>query len=225
MTPSFSIPAPRTIALFGATGKTGRHVLAQALAAGHTVRALARRPEALAEAADANAAARLTVIAGDVLDAAAVRETLRGADVVVSVFGQVKGSPPTVQTDGTQNIVDAMAEQGIRRIISLSGGGLAAEQHDRPKTPDKIIKWLLQRIAPQVLADAEGHLLVLRASGLDFTVVRGPRLTDAPATGSYRVGWVGVNASTQIARADLAMFILTQLDDRQFIGELPFASR
>lgn len=225
MTPSFSIPALRTIALFGATGKTGRHVLAQALAAGHTVRALARRPEALAEAADANAAARLTVIAGDVLDAAAVRETVRGADVVVSVFGQVKGSPPTVQTDGTQNIVDAMAEQGIRRIISLSGGGLAAEQHDRPKTPDKIIKWLLQRIAPQVLADAEGHLLVLRASGLDFTVVRGPRLTDAPATGSYRVGWVGVNASTQIARADLAMFILTQLDDRQFIGELPFASR
>ena len=221
MTPSFSIPAPRTIALFGATGKTGRHVLAQALAAGHTVRALARRPEALAEAA----AARLTVIAGDVLDADAVRETVRGADVVVSVFGQVKGSPPTVQTDGTQNIVDAMAEQGIRRIISLSGGGLAAEQHDRPKTPDKIIKWLLQRIAPQVLADAEGHLLVLRASGLDFTVVRGPRLTDAPATGSYRVGWVGVNASTQIARADLAMFILTQLDDRQFIGELPFASR
>lgn len=213
-------PAPHTIALFGGTGKTGRHVLAQALEAGHTVRALARRPESLDVGHE-----RLTVIAGDVLDAAAVRETVRGADVVVSVFGHVKGSPPTLQTDGTQNIVDAMAEQGIRRIISLSGGGLPAEQHDRPKTPDRIIKWLLKRLSPQVLADAEGHLAVLRASGLDLTVARGPRLTDAPATGAYRVGWVGVNASTQIARADLATFILTQLDDRTFIGELPFVSR
>ncbi len=213
-------PEPRTIALFGGTGKTGRHVLAQALEAGHSVRALARRPASIETSHE-----RLTVIAGDVLDAAAVRETVQGADVVVSVFGQVKGSPPTLQTNGTQHIVDAMAAAGIRRIISLSGGGLPAPEHDQPKAPDKVIKWLLQRISPQVLADAEGHLAVLRASGLDFTVVRGPRLTDAPATGSYRVGWVGVNAGTQIARGDLASFILTQLDDPQFIGELPFVSR
>jgi putative NADH-flavin reductase len=213
-------PPPRTIALFGATGKTGRHVLAQALEAGHTVRALARRPESIEREHE-----RLTVLAGDVLDATAVRETVRGADVVVSVFGQVKGSPPTLQTEGTQNIVDAMRAEGIRRIISLSGGGLPAEQHDQPKTPDRIIKWLLKRLSPQVLADAESHLAVLTASGLDWTVARGPRLTDAPATGTYRVGWVGVNASTQIARADLATFILTQLDDTTFVHELPFVSR
>ena len=213
-------PAPRTIALFGATGKTGRHVLAQALEAGHSVRALARRPESIETSHE-----RLTVLAGAVLDAAAVRETVRGANVVVSAFGQVKGSPPTLQTDGTQNIVDAMGAEGIRRIISLSGGGLAAPGHDQPKAPDTIIKWLLKRISPQVLADAESHLAVLRASGLDWTVARGPRLTDNPATGSYRVGWVGVNASTQIARADLATFILTQLDDTTFVHQLPFVSR
>ncbi|MBU1250297.1 MAG: SDR family oxidoreductase [Actinobacteria bacterium] len=209
---------PRTLALFGATGKTGRHVLAQALEAGHSVRALARRPEAL------DAHERLAVVAGDVRDSDAVRETVRGSDAVVSVFGQVKGSPPTLQTEGTQAIVDAMAEQGIRRIISLSGGGLPAEEHDQPKVPDRIIRWLLRRLSPAVLDDAIAHLAVLRASGLDWTVVRGPRLTDAPATGSYRVGWVGVNASTQIARADLARFILTQLDDDTFVHELPFVS-
>lgn len=224
MTTPSTAPAPHTIALFGATGKTGRHVLTQALAVGHTVRALARRPESLADELAA-ADGRLIVVAGDVLDSAAVRQTVRGADVVVSVFGQVKGSPPTLQTDGTQNIVDAMGAEGIRRIISLSGGGLPAEEHDQPKVPDKIIKWLLQRISPQVLADAENHLAVLRASGLDWTVARGPRLTDAPATGTYRVGWVGVNASTQIARADLARFILTQLDDATFVHEMPFVSR
>ncbi len=210
---------PRTLALFGATGRTGRHVLAQALEVGHSVRALARRPEAL------DAHERLTVVAGDVRDRDAVRETVRGSDAVVSVFGQVKGSPPSLQTEGTQAIVDAMAEQGIRRIMSLSGGGLPAEEHDQPKVPDRIIRWLLRRLSPAVLDDAIGHLAVLRASGLDWTVVRGPRLTDAPATGSYRVGWVGVNASTQIARADLARFILTQLDDDTFVHELPFVSK
>ena len=97
--------------------------------------------------------------------------------------------------------------------------------HDQPKVPDKIIKFLLKRLSPQVLADAETHLDVLRRSGLDWTVARGPSLTDAPATGTYRVGWVGVNASTQIARADLARFILTQLDDTQFVHELPFVSK
>lgn len=207
-----------TIALFGASGRTGHHVLEQALAAGHTVRALSRRADAL-EPND-----RLTVIVGDALDAAAVRDTVRGADAVISVFGQVKGSSPTLQTDGTRNIVDAMREEGVSRIVSLSGGGLPAVQ-DKPKTADRVIRFLLKRISPQVLDDAVNHLEVLRDSGLDWTVVRGPRLTEAPATGSYRVGWVGVDASTQIGRADLAKFILTQLDDRRFIHELPFVSR
>lgn len=211
---------PHTIALFGGTGRTGKHVLDQALAAGHSVRMLARRPEAVAVASD-----HLVVIGGDVLDAATVAETVKGADVVVSVFGHVKGSPPTLQTDGTRTIVAAMKELEPSRIITLSGGGLPSKEHDRPKTADKIIRFLLQRISPQVLADAESHLEVLRESGLDWTVVRGPRLTDATPTGTYRVGWVGVNASTQIARGDLASFILTQIDDRKFVHELPFASR
>ena len=207
-----------TIALFGATGRTGRHVLGQALAAGHTVRVLSRRADTIA------ADGRVTTIVGDVLDPAAVSRTVQGADAVISVFGQVKGSPPTLQTRGTELIVYAMHEHKLRRLISLSGGGLPAPQ-DKPKTADRIIRLLLRRLSPQVLDDAISHLEVLRRSGLDWTVVRGPRLTDGPATGTYRVGWVGVNASTQIARADLARFILTQLEDDRFVHELPFVSR
>ena len=212
--------ATKTIALFGGSGKTGQHVLRQALDAGYTVRALARRPGSLPPAAD-----RLVVVAGDILGQAAVSEVVRGADVVVSVFGQVKGSSPTVQTDGTRHIVTAMRQEGVRRIISLSGGGLPSEEHDRPKAPDRIIRFLLQVLAPKVLADAKGHLEVLKTSGLDWTVARGPRLTDEAGAGTYRVGWVGVNASTQIAREDLARFILTQVDDRRYVHQLPFVSR
>jgi len=208
-----------TVALFGSSGRTGTHVLKGALAAGHRVRVLVRRPDLFGAPP-----VGVAVVPGDVQDPAAVAETVRGTNAVISVFGHVKGSPPTLQTDGTRAIVNAMGAARIPRIISLSGGGLPAEQ-DQPKTADRIIRFLLKRLSPQVLLDAQGHLEVLRESGLEWTVVRGPRLTDGPAIGNYRVGWVGVNASTQIARADLARFILTQLDDATFIHELPFVSR
>lgn len=206
------------IALFGATGKTGRRVLARALEQGFDVRVLVRDPGKLTASSP-----RLTVIQGDVLDAAAVERTVEGADVVLSLFGQVKGSPPTLQTDGTALIVAAMKKHGVTRIVTLSGPGFPAPL-DRPGVPDKIFRFLLKTLSGHLLEDAKGHLAVLEGSGLEWTVVRGPLLTEKPGTGAYRVGWVGVNASTQISRDDLADFILTQVDDRSFVGKLPFVS-
>lgn len=207
-----------TIALFGATGKTGRRVLTRLLDAGHAVRALVRDPARLDHAHP-----QLTVVTGDVLDPAAVGTTVAGSDAVISVFGHVAGSPATVQTDGTANIVAAMREHGVDRIVSLSGGGLA-DPADQPKAADHVIRFLLRRLQGDVLADAERHLAVLRDSGTRWTVVRGPRLTEKPGLGRYRVGWVGVNASTAISRDDLADFIVTQLDDEQFVVRMPFVS-
>ncbi|BDZ54684.1 NAD(P)-dependent oxidoreductase [Agromyces marinus] len=214
-----------TIALFGGTGKTGRRVLTRLLDAGHDVRALVRDPQKLrANPLPAAASEHLELIQGDVLDAAAVARTVAGSDVVFSLFGQVKGSPHTLQTDGTRNIVTAMQEHGVRRIVSLSGGSLADPQNDRPGVPDRIIKGLMKMMAGHVLADAEGHLEVLKSSGLDWTVVRGPRLTEDPREGAYRVGHVGVNASTKISREDLADFIVTLVDDREHVGAMPFVT-
>ena len=206
------------IALFGATGKTGHRVLTRALAAGFEVQALVRDPAKLATLSP-----DLTVICGDVLDAVAVGQTVAGSDAVLSLFGQVKGSPPMLQADGTQLIVDAMRRHGVERIITLSGGGLSAPL-DRPGPADRVIRFLLKTLSGHVLVDAEQHLRVLEASGLDWTVVRGPRLTEKPGVGAYRVGWVGVEASTQISRDDLADFILAQVEDRTFIGQMPFVS-
>lgn len=208
------------IALFGGTGRTGRRVLRRALRMGHTVRALVRDPAKLELEHE-----RLTVVQGDVLDPAAVAQTLEGTEVVLSLFGQVKGSSRTLQADGTRIITEAMARLGIDRIVTLSGGGLRAVGKDAPKPADRVIRALLRVLAGHVLADAEAHLDVLQASGLDWTVVRGPRLTEEAGTGSYRVGWVGVNASTSISRDDLADFILTQVDDRSLVHQLPFVSR
>ncbi len=209
-----------TIALFGGTGKTGSRVLTRLLDQGHEVRALVRDPARLRPQQHP----ALTVITGDVTAAAPVRETVEGADAVLSLFGQVKGSPPRVQTEGTRAIVAAMHEFGVRRLVSLSGGGLPDPVHDRPKLADRVIRGIMRAAAGQVLDDAAEHLTVLEQSGLDWTVVRAPRLTEAPGVGRYRVGWVGVDASTQISRDDLADFIVTQIDDERFVRQLPFVS-
>lgn len=206
------------IALFGATGRTGRRVLGRALEAGHEVRVLVRDPIRL-DVVDS----RLTVIRGEVVDPVPVERAVAGADAVLSLFGQVAGSPRTLQTDGTAAIVAAMREHRVPRLVTLSGGGLRAPQ-DRPKLVDRVIRGLLKLVSGHVLADEEGHLAVLRSSGLDWTVVRGPMLTEEPGKGRYQVGWVGVNASTRISRDDLADFIITQVDDRSFVGQMPFVS-
>ena len=174
------------------------------------MRALARDPEKIAVADD-----RLIVFKGDVLDADAVDRVVAGADAVISVFGHVKGSPDDVQARGTRLIVEAMRGHGVTRIVTLSGGGLRAEGRDQPKLADRVIRGLLKLLSGQVLADAEAHLEVLRQSGMDWTVVRGPRLTEAPGTGSYGVGWIGGDSTTSISRDDLAAFILTQVEDRR----------
>jgi methylmalonyl-CoA mutase cobalamin-binding subunit len=143
---------------------------------------------------------------------------------VVSLFGQVKGSPEWLQTNGTKKIVEAMKKAGVEKIISLSGGGLPFPEKDKPKFADKIIRGLMKLAVPKILNDAIAHHKVLSESGLTWIIVRGPRLTNQRKKGQYREGWVGVNASTKISRADLADFILKQVEDEKYHFQMPFIS-
>lgn len=208
----------KKIALFGATGLTGKAFLTQALAEDYTLKALVRTPSKVKEVSP-----NLQLIQGDVLNAEDVEKTVEGTDLVVSLFGHVKGSPEWLQTLGTENIVRAMKKHSVERIISLSGGGLPYEK-DQPKFPDKMIRFIMKVAVPKVLNDAIRHAEVLEKSGLKWTIVRGPRLTNEPRRGTYRVGWVGVNASTKIGRADLADFILKEVEEEKYTGQMPFVS-
>ncbi len=208
------------IALFGGTGKTGSIYLQKALEAGHSVTALVRTPEKVSIGTHQN----LTLIKGDVLNQDDVAKTIAGAEVVVSLFGHVKNSPELLQTNGTKNIISAMKSNNLSRIISLSGGGLPFPEKDEPKFADKLIRGVMKIFAKKILNDAIQHYKVLEKSGLDWTIVRGPRLTDDSEKGNYRVGWVGVNASTKIGRADLADFILKQTEKQEFVKQMPFVS-
>jgi len=209
----------KKIALFGGSGQTGMEFLKRALDYGYQVKALARSPQKFSIKHP-----NLEVIEGDVLVQQDVTAVVKGCDVVVSLFGHVKGSPEWLQTNGTKNIVAAMKQEKAEKIISLSGGGLPFPEKDQPKMPDKMIRFIMKIAVPKILNDAIKHHKILENSKLKWLIVRGPRLTNDKKTGNYRVGWVGVNASTKIARADLADFILKQIDDEQFLYQMPFVS-
>lgn len=206
------------VAIFGSTGRTGRHLVRRALERGHEVTAFARDPGRLGISHD-----RLTVVRGDVLDPSAVDRAVAGQEAVVSALGHAKDAPKDVQTRGTENIVRAMKEHGVGRLVSLTGAGVRAEG-DEPKLVDKVFGLLLKTLQRDVLEDAENHVRVVRGSGLGWVIVRGPRLTEGARTGSYRVGLVGRNSGTSISRADLADFMLDQLVSDAHLGGMPVVS-
>lgn len=209
----------KKIALFGASGLTGQLVLQKLLASGYTIQALVRTPEKIQEKN-----LSLKVIKGDVLNKADVENTVKGCDVIISLFGHVKNSPEWLQTNGTINIAEAMKKNNIQKIISISGGGLPYPQKDEPKFADKLIRTIMKIVVPKILNDAIKHAEILKNSNLNWIIARAPRLNNNPAIGTYRVGWVGVNASTKISRADFADFILTQIEDNSFLKQMPFVS-
>jgi putative NADH-flavin reductase len=206
------------LTIFGATGRTGIPLVQQALAAGHAVTAFARTPEKLSITHD-----QLTVVQGDATDPAAVERAVSGADAVLSALGQTKGAPKDMQTVATRNIVAAMQQHGVRRLVSLTGAGVDAPQ-DQPKLINHLIKLALKTLSGAVIQDAEGHAEVIRNSDLDWVIVRGPMLTEGPYTGQYRVGWVGVNTSARIARADVADFMLKQVTENTYLRQAPMIS-
>ena len=206
------------VAIFGATGRTGRHLVRQALERGYEVVAFARDPGRLGFSHE-----RVVVVGGDVLDAAAVDGAVDGCDAVISALGHARGAPKDVQTRGTQNIVRAMKEHGVRRIVSLTGAGVRAEG-DEPKLVDRVFAFLLRVLQKDVLEDAANHVDVVQGSRLEWVIVRGPRLTEGDKTGDYRVGLVGKNSGTRISRPDLAGFMLDQLASDAHLRSMPLVS-
>ena len=203
------------LALLGGTGRTGRLLIDMALVDGHTLKVLARGPQQL------KSHANLEAVQGDARTPDAYAELLTGADVVLCALGPVKGDSSGVMTLAAQHLIQFMPQEGVRRLVTLTGAGVA-RPGDRPKLPDRIIRTLLRLTQPDVLADSVRHVELICASGLDYTVVRVPMLTDGPAA-ALKVGMVG-DIRPRVSRASTARFMLDALEDRALIGQTPAIS-
>jgi putative NADH-flavin reductase len=206
------------LTVFGASGRTGRPLVEQALAAGHEVTAFVRTPSKFPIKHE-----RLHIVQGDVVDPAKVEEAVAGADAVLIALGHTPSSSNDVQAVATRNIINAMRKHGVRRLISLTGAGVR-DPLDQPKVVDKVFGLLLKRLQPDVLQDAENHAKLIQRSDLDWVIVRGPRLVEGSHTGKYRVGYVGKNSGIRISRADVADFMLKQLTDDTYLRKAPMIS-
>lgn len=206
------------LVVFGATGGTGREIVKQALEAGHHVTAFVRSPARLGWEHP-----HLALAIGDVMDAVAVAQAIAGQEAVISALGPSRPPVPGMMEIAARNIVAGMQQHQVRRLISTTGAGVRDPQ-DQPGLMDHVMKRLLTLLAANVLKDSAANVAVIRASELDWTVVRFPRLLDGPHTGQYRVGYLGKNAGIQLARADGADFILKELAGGAYIRQMPVVS-
>lgn len=206
------------IVVFGASRGVGLQVVEQALQAGHKVTAFVRSPEKFTLQH-----ANLTVIQGDVVDAAAVDGAVAGQEAVISTLGPSRPAINGVMEVAARNIVNAMKKNQVQRIISTTGAGIR-QVEDQPKFIDRFIAFLLNLLAKSVVLDSIANVKIIQVSKLDWTIVRFPRLMDGPHTGVYRVGYVGKNSSSQLSRADGADFILKELVEKKWPQKLPVVS-
>ncbi len=145
---------------------------------------------------------------------------MKGSDVVITTIGYTKSSPKNVQTAATQNIIDSMHKNNVKRLISLSGAGLAAPK-DKKHLGFKIMRGIMSLLVKHILVDAENHYDALRKSGLKWTIARPPRLTDGEYTGKYESGYLKMGMGNKLSRADLAEFLLKQVESDQYVEEMP----
>lgn len=163
----------------------------------------------------------MTVVVGDLPDRVGVDKAVEAADAVVNVAGHVKGSPKDLQQRAVEAILQAMRDHGVRRLVTLTGAGVRAEG-DQPTLVDKAFRFALSKLQPDLLADSQAYVDLVRRSDRRWTIVRVPRLTDGAPKGTYRVAsHVGAATGTKLDRADLATFILDELDQHGFMGAQP----
>ena len=203
--------ATKKVLVLGATGGTGQQVVAQALQRGHDVTVLVRSPQRLTTPAE-----RLRVLTGSVTDDGQVlAAAVRGQDVVISTLGvgnSLKSSGLIARS--VPAIVQAMESQGVRRLIFTSAYGVGATRRDVPILPRILMRLLLR----DVYADKEAGDDDLRRSSLDWTLVYPVTLTNGPGTGRYRVGErLTLHGVPTVSRADVAHFILTQVEDDTYV--------
>lgn len=213
------------LTIVAATGGVGRHLLHQALDAGHDVTAVVRSPEKLT--------ADVPAVAIDLADPDrdALRSAVAGADAVLSGVGPRSKAEQGIVSKGTRAIVEAMNATEARRLVVVSGAGVSTvPTSSRPHPPRRepgagfINHYFSTPLARLVLGD---HFVdvatmeeVVRESGLDWTAVRPPFLTDKPRTGLYRVAFGrNVRRGFRLARADVADFMLRVLHRPETVGE------
>lgn len=204
------------ILIVGATGGTGRELVKQALESGHQVTAFARNPEAVAIRHE-----NLRVARGDVMEPESVAAAMAGQEAVLSTLGHKRWFYPTrILSQGTANILDAMARHGVRRFVCETSLGVGDSWW---RLGLYYTLFVIPFILPLYYWDKNRQEKIVRASDADWVIVRPGALTNGRRRSVYRQGPRVGNAlwTVRISRADAAGFMLRQLSDDAYLRSTP----
>jgi putative NADH-flavin reductase len=206
------------LSLFGATGPTGKHLIEEALKQGYRLSVYtrdARKLEAFA--------GRLEIVVGDLQDREAIARCIQGADAVISALGpnslKVQGDRPIMH--GMSNIIDAMRQSRVRRLIQISTAAYR-DPKDSFDLKAHAVALMFRLIVRKAYEDITATGALIAKSDLDWTLVRIPYLKDGPAEGEVDVGWYGkTKLGMSLSRGNLAKFLVNQMTDRTFLRAAP----
>ncbi|MEU6750826.1 NAD(P)H-binding protein [Spirillospora sp. NPDC046719] len=205
------------ITVFGATGGIGTRLVRRALDAGHEVTAVVRNPGGM----PADLRDRAAVVQADIMDPAAIEGAVKGADAVFSAMGARSIGPTTVCSESSRSIIAAMRATGAGRFLMVSMGAIASEPGDDPLTRYVVKPLILGRILRHSIADMRVAEAQVRDSGLDWTIVRPPRLTNKEGRDRYRKAVDrSVTGGYSITRDDVAKALLDLAGDLPSIGHV-----
>jgi uncharacterized protein YbjT (DUF2867 family) len=205
------------LTVFGATGGIGTRLVRRALDAGHHVTAVVRDPGRM----PADLRGRADVVRADIMDPAAIEQAVKGADAVVSAMGPRDRGARTVCRDSSRSIIAAMRATGAGRFLMVSMGAIGGEPGDDPFTRYVVKPLILGRILRNGIADMRAAEAQVRDSGLDWTIVRPPRLTNAAGKDHYlKAVDRSVTGGFSVARDDVAKALLDLTGDLSSIGHV-----
>jgi len=202
------------IIIFGSTGSIGQQLVAQALESGYSVTAFVRNAEKLKAIQNKN----LQLSQGDVLNYFSVLEAVKGHDAVLCSLGA--GRKGIVRSKGTENIINSMKQSGIRRLICQSTLGAGDSIGNLNFFWKQIMfRWVLK----EALVDHELQEQHVMSSHLDWTIVRPGAFINGNATANFHHGFDSTDKSIKlkISRADVAFFMLKQLQTNTYLRKTP----
>ena len=201
--------------IFGASGRTGRRLIEQALELGHDVTAFARTPNKIATRHD-----RLRVVEGNIHDLNSVEQAVKGQDVVLCALGRNEGEPVTTLADGTKNILQAMRAHGVRRIINVSAAGFMGERADF--LIGKLLFWIFDRYLQKLFETMKFQHEAIVQSDAEWIAIRPFLLDEGPRKGNYRVVTEGIpSKGFRINTGDVAEFMLKHLTGDEYLRQSP----
>jgi uncharacterized protein YbjT (DUF2867 family) len=215
------------VVVFGATGKAGRTVALNLLAAGHEVTAFARDPAKVSMHRHEG----LNIVKGDALNAADVARAVAGQDAVILSLGDSlnpvvlkfgarlgvkRNTPPNICEAGTANVIAAMDAASVKRLICITSYGVG---DTREKLSRAFKLWFRALQLGEQLADKEQQEKLVKASRLDWTLIQPVGLTDGAATGRWVESTSGDRRKRTVSRVDLAHFISQVLEGGRYLRQ------